>query len=719
METVLVQYRSLYSDIYKTVGRYLKAFQLSVLIWVTGILPAQAQLLPKNFTVEGRLFQADGVTPYAGNVDVMFDLIVQGDACVVYREEHINVDVDAANNALDGLFSMKLGSGAPPASWAGVTNIVPLFNSGAVIAGRNAADSAACTVTPAAGAAREVRISVQATGVATYAGRLATYEVLGPNNLTLTSVPGAFVAETLQGLLPADLIRVGGNRTETNVNSLVDGIDAGGLHHHDARYDSRYVGLNGTVAATTTVGIGTTTTAVGHLEVWKPNPTVYLNVTGTGTQASMIFAGLGTRRAKIESAVGVDGLNFYSGANAVPALQIDANSNVSASGWLTVGGGTTLGRYTNAQETAFLDPALTAPRSGTVWFNTQTSQLRLWNGTAKVDVLGISALNGDITASGPGVATATLANSSVTANKIADNSVTPQKINTAGLAVSRLVSTDASVATNNLVYVGCALNEVMSFNPGGEWQCTTPANLLAISKLPTSSLHQMGASSGQVLKWNGSGWTPEADSNDGDIQGVVTQSPLIGGSMAGVATVGLDPNFIAEIDARYIRGFEVSAVSPLEDDVLTWDDVLGVWTPEALPIGINANEISAYDLNGRLGVSTTSARATLDVNGAFLGRPAINVTGAVVNFLNGNLQYTNNTCGAYALHNLKDGGTYTFVVKGSGVTTCVFTAYSDAGGTLLTFHYPSGHQPTIILTHTLYNFVVIGNDVYASWSPGI
>ena len=91
---------------------------------------------------------------------------------------------------------------------------------------------------------------------------------------------------------------------------------------------------------------------------------------------------------------------------------------------------------------------------------------------------------------------------------------------------------------------------------------------------------------------------------------------------------------------------------------------------------------------------------------------------SIINFDTGNLQYTVADCGAYTLYNLKDGGSYTFTVKGTNTTTCSFTAFSDAGSTSLSVHMPPGHGATTASTHTMYGFLVIGTDVYVSWTPG-
>lgn len=145
--------------------------------------------------------------------------------------------------------------------------------------------------------------------------------------------------------------------------------------------------------------------------------------------------------------------------------------------------------------------------------------------------------------------------------------------------------------------------------------------------------------------------------------------------------------------------------------------VLGTGDNFNLNFKTNNNIVATLDTAGRLGIGGTP-RAALDVNGAILSSPAASNASATIDFLTGNMQYTTLSCGAFALYNLKDGGSYMFVVKGATSATCSFTAFSDAGGTALTVHLPPDHAQTIASKHTIYNIAVLGTDVYLSWTPG-
>ena len=59
-----------------------------------------------------------------------------------------------------------------------------------------------------------------------------------------------------------------------------------------------------------------------------------------------------------------------------------------------------------------------------------------------------------------------------------------------------------------------------------------------------------------------------------------------------------------------------------------------------------------------------------------------------------------------------------FVVKGTGVATCTFTGYSDAGVTPVTVHMPPDNGATTSGKHTVFNIAVVGADAYVAWTPG-
>ncbi len=95
------------------------------------------------------------------------------------------------------------------------------------------------------------------------------------------------------------------------------------------------------------------------------------------------------------------------------------------------------------------------------------NQILTWNNTTAVweprspAVAGITDLTGDITATGPGSAVATIANSAITA----------AKINSTGYAINRLLITDGT-NPNLVTYATCTDGEILVYGPTG-WLCNS------------------------------------------------------------------------------------------------------------------------------------------------------------------------------------------------------------------------------------------------------
>jgi len=133
----------------------------------------------------------------------------------------------------------------------------------------------------------------------------------------------------------------------------------------------------------------------------------------------------------------------------------------------------------------------------------------------------------------------------------------------------------------------------------------------------------------------------------------------------------------------------------------------------------NGNQRFRITSTGLVAIGTTSPRAALDVQaGAIIGTPSVSNAASTIDFSTGNTQYTTSNCGSFQFNNLKDGGNYTFIVKGATAATCTFTAFSDGGGTPLTVHMPPDNGNTTAGKHTIFNMIVGGTDVYVAWIPG-
>jgi hypothetical protein len=291
-----------------------------------------------------------------------------------------------------------------------------------------------------------------------------------------------------------------------------------------------------------------------------------------------------------------------------------------------------------------------------------------------------------------------------------------------------------------------------------------------------------GIQNGHVLKWdmNSQQWKPEEDKASTSAPGSITGSQIAAGaidatkvangsitdahisSSANIAMSKIlnlsstlaakEPGVTPGVAGQYYRGDKTwqtlnTTAVPEGANLYFLDSrvraslLTGYATGTALPIAatdtllqalgkleaqVNANPgywtKTGTDLNyatGSVAIGTASApRAKLDVNGTIISKAAVSNASTVIDFNSGNLQYTSSNCGAFALHNLKDGGTYSFLVQGTSSTTCSFTVFSDAGTSPLTMRLPPDHGPTIASKYTLYSFVVFGNTVIGAWIPG-
>jgi hypothetical protein len=154
--------------------------------------------VPSTFTYQGKALNAAGTSPLITTVSFTLSITDPLALCVLYQETQSNINLATTN----GTFSLQVGSttGASKrtANDPGLTMIQVFANAGTQLV----AAGGTCTsgYTPAANDTRKLHVVITPSG-----GSAIT---VSPD-LSINAVPNAMVAETLQGLTPANLAPVG------------------------------------------------------------------------------------------------------------------------------------------------------------------------------------------------------------------------------------------------------------------------------------------------------------------------------------------------------------------------------------------------------------------------------------------------------------------------------------------------------------------------------
>lgn len=132
--------------------------------------------------------------------------------------------------------------------------------------------------------------------------------------------------------------------------------------------------------------------------------------------------------------------------------------------------------------------------------------------------------------------------------------------------------------------------------------------------------------------------------------------------------------------------------------------------------------------SGNMGVGITNPAAKLHVvgNGRIDGElevrgqirsPSESVGTGTISFANTNTVTTSFNCGSnITLSGMRDGGSYTLVVTGTGTSACTFAGTID--GTAVTYRYSLANGGRVASSHTIYSMLRVGNIVYVSWITG-
>ncbi len=267
-----------------------------------------------------------------------------------------------------------------------------------------------------------------------------------------------------------------------------------------------------------------------------------------------------------------------------------------------------------------------------------TGQVLKWSGTnwtAQADNAGTGTITniatgagltgGPITTSG----TLSLADNGVTTIKIIDGAVTSAKI------------LDASIATADL-----ANNSV------------TDANVSSVSP---AKLTASGATNGQVLKWNGASWVPQADNvgGSGTVTNVATAGGLTGGPITASGSISIADGGVTSLKIAdgAILNADINTAAGIVDSKLATITAAGK---------VSGNAITSGTIGGTTAVNTSGNIVTTGLV------TATNATSGSV------ITSSNSITGGYAVSGSStstDGGGG-ILGTGTGITVGRVTTYS-------------------------------------------
>ncbi len=521
---------------------HMKRFTLVVFFLAAGI--AKATSLPQSFTYQGTLTDASDI-PISSATTVIFRILNSVQDCILYSESQ-PVSPDANGN-----FLVQIGSfaGSPKRTVEDSNNsMTAVFQNSTAIAGIKVSDGTICMYSPASGQLRHLQIQVNSS-------------ILSPN-VAITSVPFATVAETVQGLAPSNILQVNTSGATalsqanlnaafttpayTNLQDILGGnyVKTSALPTCAGSAVLKYDGTNFS-CVTPSGGSGTVTNVTGTLPIsvttGTSTPVISIataNTTTTGAltatdfttfnsklsptlasanifvgNASNIATGVALSGDAIINNAGILSLNNIVTANTFSKITFNAKGQVTGGAALMSSDITTALGYTPGSGSGTVIGVTAAATSGNPIIVSNSSTL------PSIDIYRATAsVNGYLASSDFSTFNSKQAGSTELTGLAALSSVGFVRRTAANIYTS-IASIDLTTSVIGLLpSANIASNAITSAQIVN---ATITSSDLSSASIEAINLAQMGASTGQVMKWTGSAWVASADlsSNAGTVTG--------------------------------------------------------------------------------------------------------------------------------------------------------------------------------------------------------